>query len=505
MKDLTEISQLVTGFITADALKALFKKKGSDAKSMQLLDGLLQQRWQNDEQAARQLYQSSAEDKRYQMLKSRIRKRLFDLIFTIDISSKIKTSYYRQLIKCNRLLFAANQLYVIGKIDLACDFYKAAAQIAEKYQFTELNIASLIQLRELMGFMGNTKEIKRLTDELKLLMETHRYEILLDEIDIEFRLFVRGIMTKSDRKRFDAEAKMRQACELYEKSPRKSHRMHAAFHRASIYYHHIRKDHKKVLKQCLEFEHYLMRGQQFTDMALVAEVALQKLDTCICLRDFKTGKLSAIQCDGLYRKGNVNRLIYQQYYFLLCLHTGQMDEAIRIFNEVTSDAAFKKYPEERIECWKIFEAMLNYMAPPGKLRKFNIPKFLNEVPLLSRDKAGYNLAIIVAQICLLVKQGDLDKVMNKYESLKSYLRRYLSPGDNPRSHHFIRLLLLLIRSDFNTARCRKSGHSLYSYLHAGAASGQQALDTLEVIPYDILWMDLLERIDKLTKSKPFRN
>lgn len=496
MKNLLEISELVTGFLTGDALKILFREKGADQKSLLFLDGLLQRKWLSDESAAAELYNSKANDKRYQMQKSRTRKRLLDLIFTLDVSSKIKTSYYRELIKCYRLLFAANQLSVLGKVSLAFDLLKTAESVAAKYHFTSLQMLALQRLRELHSYMGNMKDFEKTSIEIIRLMVVNNNEVLLDGIDFQFRILVRGVLGKSGTVKFSPDASLNAAKTIYEKAKIKSHRMHAAFNRIQIYYHHLKKNHKGVLKQCLEFEHYLLRGQKFTDMALVAEVALQKLDTCIFLRDFKFGKISAIQCDSIYKKGNYNRLIYQQYYFLLCLHTGQTEEAIRVFQEVIGDSSFKKYPEERIERWRIFEAMLNYISPESKLRKFNIHKFLNEVPILSHDKAGFNLSIIVAQTCLLIKRGEIDRVMDKFDSLKSYLKRYISVKENPRSYYFLKLLLMLIKSDFNVKKCRTAGSKYLELINAESSTGQQVLDTMEIIPYDRLWISILENLEQ---------
>jgi tetratricopeptide (TPR) repeat protein len=496
MKSLLEISELVTAFITGDALKILFREKGADKKSLLFLEGLLQKRWQNDELAAAELYKAKANDKRYQMLKSRTRKRLLDLIFTLDVSSKIKTSYYRELIKCYRLLFAANQLFVLGKVSLAFELFKKAESVADKYQFSSLQMLALQRMRELYGYMGNMKDFDKATAELLELAEVNQNEITMDSADFQFRILVRGILGKTSTMKFDPEMSIKKVKSVFQNAKRKSHRMYAAYHRSLIYYYHLKKDHKSVLKQCLEFEHYLLRGQKFTDMALVAEVALQKLDTCIFLRDFKTGKLSAIQCDGIYTKGNANRLIYQQYFFLLSLHTGRTEEAIRVFQEVIGDPSFKKYPEERIERWRIFEAMLNYISPEGKLRKFNIHKFLNEVPTLSHDKAGFNLSIIIAQFCLLIKRGEFDRVMDKFDSLKSYLSRYIRLKENPRGYYFIKLLLMLIKSDFDVMKCRSAGKKYLDLINVESSTGQKVLDTMEIIPYDHLWLSILENTEK---------
>jgi len=494
MKNLTEISQLVTSLIGKDTLNSLFQHQGEDLKSHLFIDGLLAQRWKSDEEAAQELYKSFPTEKKYQMLKSRLRKRFYDLIFSIDISSLIKTSYYREQIHCYRLLFAGSQLFVIGKLHIALEMIRSAESIARKFQFTPLRILALQRLREYQGFTGNIKGFYALSDSIETMQETLIKETQLDTFDFQFRIAVRGVLSKSDLKRFNPEQSIRQAESLYTKSKNKSHRMTCAYYRSRIYYYHLKKDHKQVLKQCIEFEHYLLRGQKFTDMALVGEIAMQKLDTSIYLQDFKTGRQSALQCDSIFRKGNPNRFIYQQYYLLLCLYTGKTDEAVSVFNEVISSSAFKKFPEEQIERWRIFEAMLNYILPDGRLRKFNVHKFLNEVPILSKDKTGFNLSIIIAQICLLVKRGDFDKIMDKFDSLKSYAQRYISVTANPRNHYFIKLLLILIKKDFDTEKCAALAEKYLALLSQSSVSGQQALDTMEIIPYDVLWNDLLKRI-----------
>jgi len=140
--------------------------------------------------------------------------------------------------------------------------------------------------------------------------------------------------------------------------------------------------------------------------------------------------------------------------------------------------------------------MLNYISPEGKLRKFNIHKFLNEVPILSHDKAGFNLSIIIAQICLLVKRGEIDRVMDKFDSLRSYLKRYITLKENPRSYYFIKLMLMLIKSDFNVKKCRTASAKYLEFINAESATGQQVLDTMEIIPYDMLWLSLLDNIEK---------
>jgi hypothetical protein len=208
------------------------------------------------------------------------------------------------------------------------------------------------------------------------------------------------------------------------------------------------------------------------------------------------GKQSADVCRGLFNPGYINWLIFLEYYFMLCLHTQNYDEAQKVFNEVIKHPKFASYPAERMEKWKIFEAFLFYILPDNsKQKRFNVFKFINEVPIFSKDKRGYNLSIIIAQISLLIKMGDFDKVMDKFASLKSYLMRYISKSRNPRSFYFVKMLLLLVKYDFDPVKAKSIANKFFIKLKQSKLGNQGELETLEVIPYDILWVDLLEKLD----------
>jgi hypothetical protein len=80
---------------------------------------------------------------------------------------------------------------------------------------------------------------------------------------------------------------------------------------------------------------------------------------------------------------------------------------------------------------------------------FRIYKFLNQVPLFSRDKQGVNIPIILVQIyyCFL-PIVIYSKIIDRMESLNLYSYRHLKKDDNFRSQCFIRMLSKWCRSDF---------------------------------------------------------
>ena len=243
------------------------------------------------------------------------------------------------------------------------------------------------------------------------------------------------------------------------------------------------------------FSNYLEANPNFADLGVIAEINIQKLDTCLYLRKYAIGKASVIICESIFNKGTSNWVVIKEIYYLLCIHTGNYNEAASILKEVKGRKNFSEFNKDRIERWKIFEAFLSYILPARKgRRKFNVHKFVNEVPVFSRDKIGYNFSIIVAQLILLVKEGDFDRVMDKYESLKSYARRYIKKDRSPRSYYFVKMLLTMIKYDFNPEKTEAIAAKHFDKLCASRIGNQGELETLEVIPYDVLWPDLLEKL-----------
>ncbi|MFZ9942988.1 MAG: hypothetical protein ACO3O0_05215, partial [Bacteroidia bacterium] len=184
----------------------------------------------------------------------------------------------------------------------------------------------------------------------------------------------------------------------------------------------------------------------------------------------------------------------KEYHFLLCMHTQQYIKANSIFENVSKNPTFDSYPAANIEKWRIFEAYLEYAKPSdgaGEKRRFNVSKFLNEVPVFSKDKSGYNMSIIIAQILLSVKMQDWSRVIDRAEPLKTYLSRYVKKDRNPRSYYFLKLLEVMVRYEFHPEKTEQIGEKFFQKLQQ---SGASVPESSEIIPYEWLWKDLLAQL-----------
>lgn len=501
MKKMIEMSQLVTDFVDLDGLKHLFKQNAYDPKSFKLLEGIISGKYKEDKDASMDIYSNTPEIKSYLMLKSRTKERMLNLLFTMDNSKRMKSGYQKALYLCSRNIIAARLLILRGMRNVAIDYLKTALAVSKKFQFTDLELLAARLLRLHESFAGTENKMnsydKRIKDISALLLDETEMEELLERVYVQLR---KTASPKDMLLKIIANS-YKKANVLIKKNS--SHNLLLNYFRIAIYYHHNHGNHYDVIKTCEECEKYLTQNIVFTDHVMLSEMALQKLDTSLYLRDYNLGKDSADVCRGLLNPEYINWIIFLEYYFLLCLHTQNYNEALKVFNEVVKHPKFSTYPPERLEKWKIFEAFLFYILPENTRQKsFNVFKFINEVPIFSKDKRGYNLSIIIAQIALLIKMGDFDKVMDKFNPLKSYSGRYVSKSRNPRSFYFVKMLLLMVNYDFEPEKTKSIANKFLIKLKQSKLGNQGELETLEVIPYDILWDDLMIKlVDYYNKIK----
>lgn len=495
MEKIVKISQLVKGLIDEQNFYNLFSDRLNDPKALKLFDGIMNGRYKSDSEAALDIYKSDASNKNYLMLKSRVRGRLLNLVFTIDISKRIKSAYGKAQYKCYRNLFSAQQLIKLGYRDIAVDIIKDSYPLILRFQFNDLRLLAMRMLMDHEGFTGNKKKILFYSQQLLEAGETLSNEIKLESLYQLIRIEMRGQTGFSVQVRSRIKETFFKLSEEFKAIKNPTHEMQNYFFGATTFFHHLNNDHQKALEALNQWEKYLTKHKSLINQVSFADVYVNKLDTSLYLRDYETGRASAEACEKFFKKGTLNWLIFRENYFLLCMHTGKYDIAKSVYQEVISDLAFMRYASERSERWKIFGAFLFFVLPvDNRHRRFNIAKFVNEVPIYARDKAGYNISILIAQISLHIKNGEFDKAMDKVSSLKSYEQRHIKKNVNPRTYYFIRMLKTLVRYDFEPEKSEEIASKFLDKLKHSHVGDKGRIETLEVVPYDLLWNEIINKI-----------
>jgi len=472
-----------------------------------LYDGIASGRLTDDEAAANFFYgDNDNKQLNYTRLKRRLRRRLYNTLFFIDVGqpgfNELQKAYY-----------SGYKDFAALKILIGRGARKSVRPLAEKiirkalkFEFTDLIVEVAKELRYHYGAIeGDAKKFKEYTRLLNEQFAVWKAELLAEEYYLDLAVnFVRSTATKleleEDAKRYAAELLAFQGKYNTYKF------ITSAFAVYTLRY-QIVNDYENTLKVCEEAVKLLEAKPEVAPKVAIFVFLLRKLACHIQLKNFERGKMIAEKCLTLVDEGTSNWFNAMDYYLMLLYHTGQLQEAYKIFLRAFRHPQFRYLFENISENWRIQEAFIHYFISIGKIQpeeadshrkqtKFRIGRFLNEVPTYSKDKRGANITILILQILFLLHQEKYDVVVKRLEALKDYSHRYLRKGDTFRSNCFIKMLTQLPGAYFNrTGTIRKAKKYSERLKEVPLELARQSSE-LEIVPYETLWEYVLESLDE---------
>ena len=218
-------------------------------------------------------------------------------------------------------------------------------------------------------------------------------------------------------------------------------------------------------------------------------------------KNYSDGKEVALKSNTLVRKGTYNWLINNELHFILAMHSQEYEEAFLILQSVINDRTYKSLPSVKKERWLIFEAYIYFLKFIGKIEqeeensKFRIGKFLNSIPIFSKDKRGLNIPILVIQILFMIAKKDYNQSVDRFEAIEKYCSRYLRRDENFRSNCFTKMLLKVLESGFHKAGVQRKAEKYLKQLQSVPLDVANQPFEIEIIPYENLWEIVIETLE----------
>lgn len=192
---------------------------------------------------------------------------------------------------------------------------------------------------------------------------------------------------------------------------------------------------------------------------------------------------------GILAKHGPNWHIAKNYEATLAFHQGDYLKADAVIKEALGNK--KELSPIMLEQWRIMEAYA-YLLLPDKRKPFKLGKFMNEVPIFSKDKRGHHTNILILQTLFLLKKKKYQAIISRVEALRQYTSQHLRKDDTFRTNCFIKMLHLLPAANFHPINVNRRTSKYYKRM-TSLPSGKQRMDIdVEVVPYEDLWKKVLE-------------
>ena len=179
------------------------------------------------------------------------------------------------------------------------------------------------------------------------------------------------------------------------------------------------------------------------------------------------------------------------------LYKNNYVKAIELISQMVDNPKFSKIGENYRE---LFYTTLGYIyliidselfegleAHKERLPEFKLYKFLNTIPVFSKDKRGINVSILLMHIAFLLQRKDYNAIIDRIDSLNQYAYRYLRKDDSFRSNCMIKMVIQMTKADFNPIRTARYTQDLLKQLEQVKLAGSGENIETEIIPYEVLW------------------
>jgi hypothetical protein len=466
----------------------------------------------SDEEAAKKLYKADSRDKRYRFFKSYFTARVMDSLHHLQLQKENISDSTRAAYKLYKGLFNVSILLRLGRRKAGLSLAKKLLLLSEKFEMHYISANLLEHLRTDAMILGNKRKYE-------LYAEQHERTLILLSSETKLRILEQRLRINSALSSYIDENLVTDSLESLKTARYELENCDTFLNRLSYYrlaYMHYQYSGNPLesFRSCNEALIFLKRRQYLTPRIRFGEFELYKLENSLLMRDYLRGFEMVSECAKYYKKGTNGWFNYKQYHFLLLLQSSEIKGANEIFLEVTSHPRFHSEPEHIQERWKIFELYLNYLNDQEEkikglisnkrsypLRQKKYRKAIIQFPSYSKDKRGFNVALLTMNILLLLENDKKDSLIQQFEALSTYRFTHLHGKNSQESSLLFKLIRLMVRNDFDTDRIFKKAKPIEIQLSKSKPSRGEILECVQIMPPVWVWARMKEALIKLKERR----
>ncbi len=488
MKEISKILFLVTrSENNIFALKEIYLSDLENDLCNLVLEGNI-----DDTKAATLLYNCSKAHPKFKMLKSRVKKKLYDLIQLSQLEVFGKKNLDRKEKESLESIYKGTILTYSSEMLLGEKLLQKALKIANSYELTALSILATEKLKYIYAQFGNEKSYKEITVELQRLRQLKQIE---DEAyDIYFSAKLE--LNKSITSRKEYLPKLSPQLNFLESSWNNtgSNNIFNNFFKLKIWLNELAGNYYNVIELVKDSEDLIQAGKVNEEIFDVLYLKYISVYAYLRARKISNGLRYALEYKSSFDENSNNYFAFMENYFLLSMHALDFGLAYTLLEEVEKNPAFLKIIHQSKERWNLYRAYLHLVSPQtAKPKNFNYNDLVKAVPVYSKDKQGFNIAILILQFMHYLKSQDIEAIIYRIDSLRKYAGKHIVDNNNRRTQVLFEMLRLVVKGNFVKAEVLSSTSELFSELKVTPPPGD-AFGEIEIVPYEHLWAICLENL-----------
>ncbi len=502
MEDLIELTSLINRQ-KVKHLDFLEERGNPSNKILALYQGLIDNKFKNDIAPIDSIYNNRANKEiNFTKLKSRLRKRLVSALFSIDLNEPSYNEFQKAYYSCYRDWSAVRLLVGKGARRTAVSLAHQVILKAVKFEFTYIALEASRFLRNHYCLYGKDRlKYEKYHTLFNHYKKVYQVESLAEEYYHNLKAyfnFSKNLTQENARLAADYANEIKTASKGLD-----SYLLNLYKNHLYVYQYQLTDNYKMMMEKCSEAVSFFKNSKYHGAKTAISIFQNKYLACCIQLKRFTEGESILKEDIANSAEGSGNWFAAHRLYIYLCFHTKRFEEAYTLFSKLYSHKTFNRQINNEKDVWKTFEVYINYFnsffqfdANEQKTRKkFRLNKYLNEIPVYSKNKRAKNIPILIIHILYLLQQKKYDKVIDRLDALNQYSYRYLRDDESFRSNCFIKMLIQLPRAHFHKQGVIRKADKYFEKLKSRPIQISEQSDEIEIVPYEILWEFVLKSLD----------
>lgn len=489
MKDIANLARIVT--LRRSARRPLLNLDGSQpGKEERLMQALSDNNEVTTIQLTKLLYGSNTGSNRtaLRQLRGRVQDKLLNHLFFLDHTDSRLVVSRRYELECLDLLHKVTILFLEGEYTLCERLLRRCLRMAEDGDFTNYAELAAQRLRVLYADRSEQLRYKELDEQLQRLRQALAWEREAEQILLDTRLQVLHSVAKRRLMLPQIPEKLARLAELYQLAG--TFNTFIALYRLRLTYAELQGHYDEIIRITEQARQLLEQGKLNERRFDTRLNHYMSVYAHLHGRKPAEGLKLAEQFAADIHPTSSNWFFFYEQFVLLALHAGNTEKALRLLQTAHKNPSYPKQRSAALARWELLEAYTELVQPPDRIpahRRNQLAVFAAlAVPEYTRDKRGYNVAILVFQFLHYLRQRVLEAVLTRLERLRKYQQRHLRDNASLRSRTFLRLLLLLPEANFDPQELEKRGAKLLAQLRQAPTVGEAEAE-IEIIPYEDLW------------------
>lgn len=232
----------------------------------------------------------------------------------------------------------------------------------------------------------------------------------------------------------------------------------------------------------------------------------QAIEQFVKIGDYKRAESLSKERKFHFEQGSLNWAAFNQMFVILKIHSKDYKKAYLAtqefskylnLNTSSSQSSFQQHIH-------IINGFVHFLAKAGKVEgvapeesNFTVKEFIKNVPNYKIDTGGFGFSVNVVEFIHGLVDKDYSKLIDKRDSLNTYVSKYLKGEGSYRARYFLKLLIAVVTKDFSRVRVEVhvKEYRIYNKLCKKPLSEAKQDLSLEIIPFEDLWQMVLELLD----------